>query len=165
MRVAIVTLALVALPMSSEGQATATPLRVAPATLPRIATVDERYQSYNVEMAEVIGGNFWKPYTQRKHRRDDGEGESAAESGRLRKHDADASRCRHRHLSSTSADRPHQRAAPPARGGPRTRIRAGERIVGELGVFPRRGHARANDRAGRLHGRVDPFGVERGRRF
>ena len=33
------------------------------ATLPRIASVDERYQSYDVEMAEVIGGNFWKPYT------------------------------------------------------------------------------------------------------
>jgi hypothetical protein len=32
------------------------------ATLHRIATIDERYQSYNVEMAEVIGGNFWKPY-------------------------------------------------------------------------------------------------------
>jgi len=30
--------------------------------MPRIADVDERYQSYNVEMAEVIGGNFWKPY-------------------------------------------------------------------------------------------------------
>lgn len=28
----------------------------------RIATIDERYQSYNVEMAEVIGGNFWRPY-------------------------------------------------------------------------------------------------------
>jgi heparanase len=26
--------------------------------------VDQRYQSYNVEMAEVIGGNFWKPYNQ-----------------------------------------------------------------------------------------------------
>ena len=35
---------------------------VTPASLPRIATVDSRYQSYNVEMAEVIGGNFWKPY-------------------------------------------------------------------------------------------------------
>src|SRR2546427_12284111 len=35
---------------------------VAPATMPRIATVDERYQSYNVEMLEVTGGNFWKPY-------------------------------------------------------------------------------------------------------
>ena len=27
-----------------------------------IATVDQRYQSYNVEMAEVVGGKFWKPY-------------------------------------------------------------------------------------------------------
>ena len=38
---------------------------VAPATMPRIATVDERYQSYNVEMLEVTGGNFWKPYGQK----------------------------------------------------------------------------------------------------
>src|SRR5260221_6227877 len=35
---------------------------LAPATMPRIATVDERYQSYNVEMLEVTGGKFWKPY-------------------------------------------------------------------------------------------------------
>jgi heparanase len=42
--------------------ASAAPASVAPDTLPRIATVDERYQSYNVEMAEVIGGEFWKPY-------------------------------------------------------------------------------------------------------
>lgn len=27
-----------------------------------VATVDERYQSYNVEMVEVSGGEFWKPY-------------------------------------------------------------------------------------------------------
>ena len=39
------------------------PGAVAAGTLKRIATVDERFQSYNVEMAEVIGGNFWKPYT------------------------------------------------------------------------------------------------------
>ncbi|HEY5086955.1 MAG TPA: hypothetical protein VII66_06275 [Gemmatimonadaceae bacterium] len=36
---------------------------VVPRTMPRIATVDERYESYNVEVAEVIGGSFWKPYT------------------------------------------------------------------------------------------------------
>lgn len=30
--------------------------------LPRIAMIDERFLSYNVEMAEIIGGNFWKPY-------------------------------------------------------------------------------------------------------
>jgi hypothetical protein len=28
-----------------------------------IAMIDERFLSYNVEMAEVIGGTFWKPYT------------------------------------------------------------------------------------------------------
>ncbi len=30
--------------------------------LKSVATVDERFQSYNVEMAEVVGGNFWIPY-------------------------------------------------------------------------------------------------------
>jgi hypothetical protein len=33
-----------------------------PKTVKYLGTVDERYQSYNIEMAEVIGGNFWKPY-------------------------------------------------------------------------------------------------------
>jgi hypothetical protein len=28
----------------------------------RIGTVDQRFQSYNVEMVEVTGGKFWKPY-------------------------------------------------------------------------------------------------------
>ena len=28
----------------------------------KIGTVDERYQSYNVEMLEVTGGRFWAPY-------------------------------------------------------------------------------------------------------
>jgi heparanase len=35
-----------------------------PTTMRRIATLDARFQSYNVEMAEVIGGDFWKPYDQ-----------------------------------------------------------------------------------------------------
>jgi heparanase 1 len=35
---------------------------ISPSTMPRIATIDARYQSYNVEMAEVIGARFWKPY-------------------------------------------------------------------------------------------------------
>ncbi|WP_197373311.1 hypothetical protein [Mycolicibacterium baixiangningiae] len=33
-----------------------------PSTFERLGTVDERYQSYNVEMLEVTGGAFWKPY-------------------------------------------------------------------------------------------------------
>ena len=35
---------------------------VTPQAMPAIARVDQRYQSYNVEMAEVVGGKFWKPY-------------------------------------------------------------------------------------------------------
>ncbi len=33
-----------------------------PRTLPRVATIDDRFQSYNIEMVEVTGGRFWKPY-------------------------------------------------------------------------------------------------------
>src|SRR3954447_11421632 len=37
-------------------------LRLAPATMAPVDTIDHRYQSYNVEMLEVTGGKFWKPY-------------------------------------------------------------------------------------------------------
>ena len=30
--------------------------------MPRVATIDPRFQSYNIEMVEVTGGRFWKPY-------------------------------------------------------------------------------------------------------
>lgn len=30
--------------------------------LKQVAEVDERYQSYNIEMCEVVGGDFWIPY-------------------------------------------------------------------------------------------------------
>ena len=29
----------------------------------RVATVDPRFQSYNIEMVEVTGGRFWRPYS------------------------------------------------------------------------------------------------------
>jgi hypothetical protein len=45
----------------TEAQVSST-LSVAPATMARVGTVDDRYQSYNVEMLEVTGGRFWKPY-------------------------------------------------------------------------------------------------------
>ena len=35
---------------------------IAPGKMPRIGTVDDRFQSYNIEMVEVTGGRFWKPY-------------------------------------------------------------------------------------------------------
>jgi hypothetical protein len=38
--------------------------RVDPSALPKIGSVSPRYQSYNIEMLEVTGGKFWKPYAQ-----------------------------------------------------------------------------------------------------
>src|SRR5437867_4028032 len=35
---------------------------LAPARMARVGTIDDRFQSYNVEMVEVTGGRFWKPY-------------------------------------------------------------------------------------------------------
>jgi heparanase len=35
---------------------------LAPNKMPAIGTVDERFQSYNIEMIEVTGGRFWAPY-------------------------------------------------------------------------------------------------------
>jgi heparanase len=34
-----------------------------PAEMKRIGAVEERFQAYNVEMIEVTGGRFWKPYS------------------------------------------------------------------------------------------------------
>jgi hypothetical protein len=42
----------------------AVPAPIAPGSLTRIGTVDERFQSFNIEMVEVTGGRFWKPYGQ-----------------------------------------------------------------------------------------------------
>jgi len=39
-----------------------TAIRVTPSTMPKLGTVDSRFVSYNVEMVEVTGGRFWKPY-------------------------------------------------------------------------------------------------------
>jgi hypothetical protein len=35
---------------------------IVPSGLPRIGAVDARFQSYNIEMVEITGGRFWKPY-------------------------------------------------------------------------------------------------------
>lgn len=57
--------------MGSVNTSIAAPLSLAPAAMPAISTVDLRYQSYNVEMAEVVGGNFWKPYGQKGSQKGD----------------------------------------------------------------------------------------------
>ncbi|HWC99042.1 MAG TPA: hypothetical protein VG456_19915 [Candidatus Sulfopaludibacter sp.] len=40
----------------------ADPVTVSPQTMRRIGSVDERFQSFNIEMVEVTGGRFWAPY-------------------------------------------------------------------------------------------------------
>ncbi len=37
-------------------------IKINPSEMKQIGNVDERFQSYNVEMVEVVGGKFWKPY-------------------------------------------------------------------------------------------------------
>ena len=44
------------------GSGPASTSSIAPSTMARIGSVDERFQSYNIEMVEVTGGRFWKPY-------------------------------------------------------------------------------------------------------
>lgn len=38
------------------------PEMINPAKLPAVGTIDKRFQAYNVEMVEVTGGRFWRPY-------------------------------------------------------------------------------------------------------
>ena len=60
---AFTLLSLIAGCLPASGSAQEAPAASAnPAQLPAIGTVDERYQSYNVEMVEVTGGRFWRPY-------------------------------------------------------------------------------------------------------
>ena len=62
--VALATLVHAGLALPSR--ATEQPLSLAPSDMPRVGMVDERFNSYNVEMAEVIGGTFWKPYKEQE---------------------------------------------------------------------------------------------------
>ena len=50
----------------AQAQAQAKPTAISPATMPKIGTIDERFQSYNIEMVEVTGGRFWKPYASKE---------------------------------------------------------------------------------------------------
>jgi len=54
----LVAVAFACVPLQMRAQM----LSLDPGKMTRIASVDERFTSYNIEMAEVTGGNFWKPY-------------------------------------------------------------------------------------------------------
>jgi hypothetical protein len=63
--IALATLAAAGVPASGATTADV----VAPDRMPRVATVDDRFQSYNIEMVEVTGGVFWKFSCPRHHAR------------------------------------------------------------------------------------------------
>ncbi|MGN6531217.1 MAG: hypothetical protein ACTHK0_05650, partial [Ginsengibacter sp.] len=47
---------------STSKNSNSTTIQINPSQMKQIGSVDERFQSYNVEMVEVVGGKFWKPY-------------------------------------------------------------------------------------------------------
>jgi hypothetical protein len=47
---------------SFAGSGPAPASSITPSAMTQIGTVDQRFQSYNIEMVEVTGGRFWKPY-------------------------------------------------------------------------------------------------------
>lgn len=44
------------------GQDGKAPATVAPGKMAKVGTIDERFQSYNIEAVQVTGGRFWKPF-------------------------------------------------------------------------------------------------------
>lgn len=58
----IVTVVSLSSPVSVAQTPSTAAAPVNPTAMPRVGTVDERFQSYNIEMVEVTGGRFWKPY-------------------------------------------------------------------------------------------------------
>src|SRR5690348_16880450 len=56
-------LILAALACASINSLAAQVVSVDPGKMTSLGTVDERFQSYNIEMVEVTGGRFWKPYS------------------------------------------------------------------------------------------------------
>lgn len=75
-----VLIAIAAMPHMAQAQGQPSePLT--PSTMKRIGTIDERYQSYNVEMLEVTGGKFWKSYAAIKKESASGGSEGEAQSG------------------------------------------------------------------------------------
>lgn len=49
---------------SSKNDESQVDFTLQPDQMTKVAEVSPRYQSYNVEMVEVVGGEFWRPYSQ-----------------------------------------------------------------------------------------------------
>lgn len=67
--------------MSSSARNDGHEVVLEPGRMRQVGTVDERFQSYNVEMVEVTGGRFWKPYDAVRDLLTDTAGEGSAPAG------------------------------------------------------------------------------------
>ncbi|MEO6966729.1 MAG: hypothetical protein ABI076_12680 [Acidobacteriaceae bacterium] len=63
---AVAAVAIFAAPADFAAIPAGGPTRIEPATMARVGTVSNRFLSYNIEMLEVTGGRFWKPYSDLK---------------------------------------------------------------------------------------------------
>jgi hypothetical protein len=61
-RLTVVSVLLLMFSTSAPSQVQPDVVSIAPSSLPKVTTIDDRFQSYNMEMLEVTGGRFWKPY-------------------------------------------------------------------------------------------------------
>ena len=152
-------LAILAAALLRPSPSVAQSVSLAPSTMPRIGSVSERYQSYNVEMVEVTGGRFWKPYSPEPDRILQQPAPAAGASGarHARRHERGP-------VPVSAADRPGQRALAQARRRARAGLCPRQRNVGEHDILFRDRPA-ARGAAGRLQGRAVARAVEGRRRF
>ena len=59
---ATITMGLVTLTAGCMQSQTPAPVQIAPSEMRPVGSISERFQAYNVEMVEVTGGRFWRPY-------------------------------------------------------------------------------------------------------
>jgi heparanase len=59
---AVSVMSIAAATLLSVSAFAASSIALAPAAMMRIGEIDARFQSYNIEMVEVTGGYFWRPY-------------------------------------------------------------------------------------------------------
>lgn len=69
----------VAVSVISCDLAVAADASIAPADMPLVGAIDERFQSFNIEMVGVTGGPFWKPYSDRRAKPQEKAGSTAVE--------------------------------------------------------------------------------------
>jgi hypothetical protein len=62
--IALLICLLFAIASNLVARAQESPVALRPSKMPAIGKVDERFQSYNIEMIEITGGRFWAPYKQ-----------------------------------------------------------------------------------------------------